>query len=451
MSPDHGQTRGPHPPVSGGDSLDSWIAHEAIPFSPDSTASVTAGVDRMMAAIGGSVDLIGMGEALHGGKELLAFRNALFQRLVVAHGFSAIAIESSFPRSRLVNDYVAGRGATSYDDVSASGFSHGFGAIEANRALVEWMRRFNASAASAVPVRFHGFDSPTEVMFGDSPRTLLHLVLAYLDEIDEAGARRLRERIEPHLGQDAEWENPAAAFEPALSIGLSPAAAALRAETEELISELRVRRPELVDALGEARFLEAEHFAVEARQLLTYHAAVAREGHDRYARLMGIRDAIMADNLARIVARERGRGRVLAFAHNSHLKKDRAEWQSHGEGASDSLVWWPAGAHLQATIGARYAVIGSAVGTSEDHGIGQPEPGTLEARLSALAGDACLIPMPPASASAHAEALRLPAREGSSLNRSYFPLSSTSANEFDWLVCFDELSTGRGWPVADGW
>jgi hypothetical protein len=44
------------------------------------------------------VELLGSGEALHGGEETLRFRNRLFQRLVELHGYSAIAIESSFPR-----------------------------------------------------------------------------------------------------------------------------------------------------------------------------------------------------------------------------------------------------------------------------------------------------------------------------------------------------------------
>lgn len=50
-------------------------------------------------------------------------------------------------------------------------------------------------------------------------------------------------------------------------------------------------------------------------QLLNFHAAIARKS--RPADLLGIRDASMADNLAFIVARERGRGKVLAFAHKT--------------------------------------------------------------------------------------------------------------------------------------
>lgn len=51
-------------------------------------------------------------------------------------------------------------------------------------------------------------------------------------------------------------------------VGLSPAATALRIETEELISQLRWRRPELVAWSDELRYSEALHYASVARQLL---------------------------------------------------------------------------------------------------------------------------------------------------------------------------------------
>ena len=77
--------------------LDDWIQHEAIPFSIDSSDALNASIDRVISALGDSVELLGFGEALHGGEDILILRNRLFQRLVERHGYSAIAIESSFP------------------------------------------------------------------------------------------------------------------------------------------------------------------------------------------------------------------------------------------------------------------------------------------------------------------------------------------------------------------
>src|SRR6266704_3558537 len=345
--------------------LDDWIAHEAIPFSLDSRPDFNAAVDTVIGALGDSVALLGFGEALHGGKELLILRNQLFQRLVEAYGYSAIAIESSFPRGPIVNEYVLGHGPASYEAVQETGFSHGFGKFEANRELVEWMRQYNADPSHQVKLQFYGFDSPTEMIGTDSPSHVLHFVLDYLASIDSASGQEYRQRIDSLLGQDSDWENPAAMMDPTKSIGLSPAATALRIETEELISELRVRRPELVAKSDENRYLEAVQYASVARQLLNYHAALAGKSSERLVELLGMRDALMADNLAYMVSRERGRGKVLAFAHNSHLQRGKAQWQL----GTNLLTWWPVGSHLNEMFGPRYAVIGSAVGESLANGI----------------------------------------------------------------------------------
>jgi erythromycin esterase-like protein len=420
--------------------LDDWIAREAIPFSVDSPETFRAAVDRLIASLGDSVELLGFGETLHGGENFLSLRNRLFQHLVEAHGYSAIAIESSFPHSHIINEYVAGRGPATYAAVRDSGFSHGFGKLEANRELVEWMRAFNAGSSHRLKLHFYGFDSPTEMMGTDSPRRVLHFVLDYFASIDSAGAQASRQRIDSLLGQDSAWENPAAMLDPTKSVGLSPEATALRIETEDLISELRSRRPELTAKTDRNRYLEALHYTSVARQLLNYHAAVARKAGP--AELLGSRDASMADNLAYIVGREQGRGKVLVFAHNSHLKRGRTQWQW----GPDLLTWWPAGAHLTEMFGPRYVVIGSALGQSPANGIGQPETGTLEARLTAGPGPGRFIPTHLGQGLPTSEIAGLPVRSGSMQNQSYFPLTAQSFSDFDWLAVLDTTQYIRGGP-----
>ena len=419
--------------------LDDWIAHEAIPFSLDSRPDFNAAVDQVIDSLGDSVAVLGFGEALHGGEELLILRNRLFQRLVEAHGYSAIAIESSFPQGPIANEYVFGRGPASYEVVQDTGFSHGFGKFEANRELIEWMRDYNADPAHPMKLQFYGFDSPTD-MIADSPRQTLHVALDYLHSVDEALGQEYQKRIDPLLGQDSAWENPAAALDPTQAIGRSPAATALRIETEELISELRVRHPELVAKSDKSRYLEAVHYAVLARQLLNYHAALAQPSDTRQARLLGIRAGMMAENLAYIVSREQGRGKVLVFAHNSHVKRGKVQWQWGNE----AVIWWPVGSHLHEMFGRRYAVIGSAVGTSPANGIGQPEAGTLEARLTSAAGPGRFIPTQQGHGLPAEEMAALPIRSGSKKNGSYEPLGAQSFTDFDWFAVLDTTAY-NGW------
>ena len=132
-----------------------------------------------------------------------------------------------------------------------------------------------------------------------------------------------------------------------------------------------------------------------------------------------------------MVSRERGRGKLLAFAHNSHLKRGIAKWQL----GPTALVWWPAGAHLDPMLGPRYAVIGSAVGVSDANGIGPPEASTLEARLTDVPGPARFIPTHRGEGIPNLA--DLPTRSVSTKNMSYFALTAESFADFDWLAVLD--------------
>lgn len=430
-------------------SLDEWITRGVIPFSVYSSEVFNDAVDTVIASLDDSVDLLGFGEALHGGEDVLVIRNRLFQHLVERHGYTGIAIESSFPRARIVNEYVASCGPASYEAVQDTGFGQAFGGLEANRELVEWMRVYNADPSHSVKLQFYGFDIPTGTIGIASPRQVLHFVLDYLASNVNSGSQsqsqERSERIDALLGQDADWENPAAIMDSTKSIGLSPAATALRIEVEELISELRVRRLDLAAKSREPQYSEALHYASVARQLLNFHATMARELD--YAERLSIRDVLMADNLAYIVSRERGRGKVLAFAHNSHLKRGKAHWQM----GTDLHTWWSAGAYLDAMLGTRYAVIGSAIGVSDDNGIGQPEAGTLEALLVSAQGPARFIPTHKGERLPVDQVAALPTRSGSTKNPSYFALTPQNLAEFDWLVVLDSTSYNKGGPSLEAW
>ena len=423
--------------------LHDWILHEAIPFSVDSYETFNTSIDKVIASIDSAVELLGFGEALHGGEDILILRNRLFQRLVEKHGYSAIAIESSFPRGRIVNEYINGCGPASYEEIQDTGFSHGFGQLMANRELVEWMREYNADSSHRVKLHFYGFDSPTEMTGTDSPRQVLHFVLDYLSSIDSCSAKEHRERIDPLLGLDADWENPAAMMDPTKSIGLSPAANALRIETEDLINELQIRRPELVVKSNKSQYLEAVQYATVARLLLNYHATLAQlDSGKRIVECLGIREVMMADNLEYIVSREHGRGNVLAYAHNSHLQSGKMEWQL----GPYLNVWWPAGAHLNEIFGTRYVVIGSGVGVSDANEIGNPETGSIEALLNVMQEPVLFIPTHKGQGLPASEIAALPIRSRSIKNPTYFALTPQSFTNFDWLAVLDSTKYSRGGP-----
>jgi hypothetical protein len=144
---------------------------------------------------------------------------------------------------------------------------------------------------------------------------------------------------------------------------------------------------------------------------------------------------MMADNLTYIEHRERPRGRVLAFAHSAHLQYGKMAWQW----GPDFIEWWPAGAHMGTLLGSRYAVIGTGVGTSEIHGIAAPEPGSLEATLTATPGSARFTPTHRGQSFDEAILAAIRTRAGSK-NPGYFPFTAGSLSDFDWLAVLDSIT-----------
>ena len=425
--------------------IDDWIARDAIPFQVDNPTSIDAAVDRIVGLLGPSVELLGFGEALHGSEEILCIRNRLFQRLAEAHGYSAVVIEVTSPPARAINDYVLG-GRERSDLAVEEWFGTGFGALDANRELVEWLREYNRDSGHSPKLHFYGFDLPLAHGGLASPSHTLDIVFAYIDSVDWAAARTHRERISPLQGETGDWERPGAWYDPSQSIGLSAQATDLRIATLDLIAELRIRRPELTAKSGPLAFADALHHAELARKLLDAHAAVATPG--AYARMLGIRDLIMADNLEHFLALERGRGKVLVFAASGHLKRGMTQWHLPPEPGVKE--WWPAGAQVAQTHGPGYAVIAMALGVSEPNGIGEPDPGTIEARL-ATAGDALFIPTHRDSDSPVPDVQAVPVRSGSTLNPTYSVLTPGSFTEFDALVFLASTGYPRGAQPLTAW
>ena len=425
--------------------LDEWIARDAIPFALDIPASLDSATDQVIAELGPGVELLALGEALHGSEEILLIRNRLFQRLVEQHGYSGVVLEVSSPQARAINEYVLGERERSDPQVEAW-FGNGFGLLEANRELVGWLRQYNADAAHPTQLHFYGFDLPLGQAGLAGPSRVLDIALGYLDTVDPARGTSHRDRITPLVGDLSEWERPAALFDPAQSIGLTPRATDLRIATLDLITDLRIRRPEYAAKTEPLAYADALHHAELGRKLLDAHAALAKPG--AYATMLGVRDLIMADNLQHVVACERGRGKVLVFAASGHLKRGRVQW--HLPPGDDVKEWWPAGSQLTQAMGPRYAVIGMALGVSEPNGIAPPEPGTLEATLAA-AGGSLFLPTHRGKGVPAPEVERAPARSGSTLNPTYSWLTPHSFSDFEWLVFLGSTTYPRGGPSLTSW
>ena len=327
--------------------------------------------------------MLALGEPTHGEDTLLDVRNELFRQLVEQEGYGTIAIESDCMTGLLVDDYVTS-GTGTLDAVMEHGFSHGWGASAANRELVRWMRAFNDGRPAADRLRFAGFDGPLEITHAASPRqalTALHDCLTALVDTDLLPCTA--ETLDRLLGADDRWTDPAAMMDPSRSVGQSAEAKELRLLADDLVALLDAHTPHLITAASRDEGDRARLYGRTATGLLRYHHWMADGSSARLARLVGLRDQMMADNLLALAAR----GPALVHAHNSHLQREKSTMRMGGM----RLEWWSAGALVSARLGEGYAFVATALGTIRHQGVDAPPPDTVEGLLYALPEDRCVI------------------------------------------------------------
>jgi len=307
--------------------------------------------------------VLALGEPSHVEPEFQRRRNQIFAALV-DRGFRSIALETDHVAAAAIDAYVAGR----VESYPADAFSHGWGQLEGNRRLVEWMRTYNESHEDTLT--FYGFDASVEMTSAPSPRPFLRELCSY-------AAPERWDAIDALLGEDEPWDE---VFEPTLSLGGSPRAIALRAATDDLLGALYAAAPRLVASSSLTAWRRARTCGTAALGLLRYHAQAAIEGPDRLNRLSAVRDAWMAQNVLDLRVVEQHRGPTLLHAHNRHVQR----YPSRMRMGAEELEWSSAGSILSTLLGDRYAVVLGSLGASPSLRLASPPAETYEHALDAL-------------------------------------------------------------------
>ena len=327
--------------------------------------------------------LLALGEPTHGEDLLLDVRNELFRQLVEQEGYRTIAIESDCMMGLVVDDYVTS-GTGTLDEVMERGFSHEWGAFPANRELVRWMRAYNDGRPASERLRFAGFDGPLEITGAASPRQALTALHAYLTAWADAGLLPCAaDTLDRLLGADDRWTNPAAMMDPSQSVGQTPEAKQLRLLADDLVTLLDAQTPQLIAASSPDDWDRARLYGRTATGLLRYHFWMADTSPSRMARLLALRDSMMAASLLAIAER----GPTLVNAHNGHLQRNKSRMRM----GDLPLEWWSAGAIVSAHLGDGYAFLATALGTIRHHGVDAPPPDTIEGLLYALPEDRYVV------------------------------------------------------------
>jgi erythromycin esterase-like protein len=262
----------------------------------------------------GSRAFVLLGEATHGTAEFYRMRADITRRLIVEHGFDAVAVEADWPDAHRLNRYVRGDGGDTAA-VQAFGDFRRFPTWMWRNAevlhFIGWLGTHNAQAASGRPVGFYGLDMYSLYRSAEQ-------VIAYLEEVDQEQAAIARReyaaldhvRNPQHYGYEA-------------ALGLRPDC---REAVRQRLIDLSKRAPEYLTHDGRAA-ADALFVAQMNAHVVMSAEAYYREMFGRRADSWNLRDEHMTRTLfaLRDHLHSQGRqGRIVIWAHNSHLGDARA-------------------------------------------------------------------------------------------------------------------------------
>jgi erythromycin esterase-like protein len=260
-----------------------------------------------------------LGEASHGTHEFYHQRARLTKRLITEQHVSAVAVEADWPDAYRVNRYVLGLGSDADAEAALSDFKRFPSWMWRNADVLDfvgWLREHNDSLPPERKVGFYGLDLY-------SLHSSIDAVLAYLQKVDPAAAKRARDRYAcfEHFGADPEQ------YGYVTSLGLS-----IDCE-QEVVSQLVELQQQRDRAMSRGGLAAGDEY-FQAEQ----NARVVKEAEKYYRALFGgqrsswnLRDTHMADTLDALrahLARRSAHPKIVVWAHNSHVGDARATDQA---------------------------------------------------------------------------------------------------------------------------
>jgi erythromycin esterase len=348
-----------------------WTRDNCLPLDRSFDA-----LEAPLRALIGNARLVSIGEGLHGAREPIEFRNALFAWLVERMGFCAVALESGLSAGLTIDAFVQG-GTGELEDVVASGITSGLHRYPQQAGLVHWMRAFNAERPSGgKPLSFYGID--TSPLSG-SPAAAIEMALAILRRVDAKGAAELHQRLEP--------------LRPCLHVD--------RTSPEPRgYTTLDEAQRDAVTAVVEGLANRIEPYAEDAARAVRQAESYLRQFERGWCAAKGpsgawpsiaISDRQKAENVEHLLRqRLAASGRMLLFSHLGHASTLPV---SIALGAETVALPEMMGSHLKRLCAeGELLTIGHLIGDNQC----QPEVGvapadSLEGRLATLGHDALLL------------------------------------------------------------
>ena len=246
------------------------------------------------------VRFVGLGEETHGTREFFQFKHRMLEFLVKEMGFRVFAIEASYSACQNINDYVMGK----MDDGAKALDSQGFWTWNTKevRAMMDWMRTYNASVPAERKVKFAGFDI----------------------QVNETAQARLLDylkRVAPERVADTEAffkiDMDTLVFTSFTGKGdaVKDAQAKLKTLKDqyyELLVFLELSAPVLTPKSSQTEYEQMREYARVLAQYVDVYSRPKFPGP--------LRDIYMSDNFRRLVDREPAGTRFVVWAHNGHIR-----------------------------------------------------------------------------------------------------------------------------------
>ncbi len=304
-----------------------WLRENVIPLK---TIQAEQGLSDLepVSALVGHARIIGLGEATHGTKEFFQAKHRMLEFLVKKHDFQIFAMEASWASSFVINDYVQGGAGNAKVLLQQYAKTMWPWRTQEVLDLIEWMRRYNQSAAQKI--MFTGFDM-------QEPVPAVDYLTAWLEKTAKDQATRVDELlgcIRFSLGNILN-----VARYTATGVAGANRCAAQIGTVRQIVQNRRAgfKPTEYRTALQMVRVLEQANLYYKAR-------FVSQD----ILEAVTIRDQFMAENTAWL---EKTSGqKVVAWAHNGHVTFNP---EMH-------FGWKPMGAYLREQYKDAYRVWGFA-------------------------------------------------------------------------------------------
>ncbi|NMW23254.1 erythromycin esterase family protein [Rhodanobacter denitrificans] len=290
------------------------IRNEAIRLDGDASD-----YDALLDSIG-ERSLVLLGEATHGTREFYRMRAELTLRLVVEKGFDAVAVEADWPDAYRLNLFVRGEGhdqaaPSAFDDFQR--FPRWMWRNEEVLRFVERLRDINMTRGTHDRAGFYGLDMYSMYRSANA-------VVDYLSTVDEEQAAIAKRQ---YAALDHVRDPQRYGYEAVL--GLRPDC---REAVRQRLLDMWTLAPEYLAADGRAA-ADAYFFAERNAHVVASAESYYRAMFGSRAASWNVRDDHMVQTLFALQEHLRAlgsAGKVVVWAHNSHLGDARATEMSRG-------------------------------------------------------------------------------------------------------------------------